>query len=74
MPEHRRRAPSSPVIGGVCTIVSAESGEVRYDWTPGDTATAGTFDGEFHVTLANSLEAPFPNNRYFTVVVAETLG
>ena len=67
----QRRRPPGTVRSGACVVTDAASGEVRYDWAVGDTDIAGTYDGEFRVTLSNGLAGTFPNNRYVTIVIAD---
>lgn len=40
---------------------------VRYDWQPGDTATAGAFEAEFEVTYADGGVQTFPNVGFIPV-------
>jgi hypothetical protein len=47
----RGRPPlTTTLLGGACSIVSAANGTVSYTWTPADTATAGSYIGEFQIT------------------------
>src|SRR5437867_7896850 len=46
---------------GACTIIGVPTaGQVQYAWQATDTATAGTYRGEFHVTFAGGAKATFP--------------
>jgi len=51
------------VDGGVCTIVDAETGIVRYPWAAGDTSEAGTHRGEFEVTFFDGRIETFPRSQ-----------
>jgi len=60
-------------INAAAVVVDAATGTVRYDWEPGDTATAGTFRAEFEVTFNDGSVETFPNNDYLTIVVKQEL-
>ena len=51
------------VEAGVCTVVDAESGIVRYPWVAGDTSEAGTHRGEFEVTFIDGRVETFPKSQ-----------
>lgn len=44
------------------TVLEAESGLVRYEWVASDTASTGTFQGEFEVTFADGKVETFPKS------------
>lgn len=44
------------------TILSATGGRVQYDWSTGDTDTAGEWLGEFEITSAGGAVATVPNS------------
>ena len=57
------------------TIVSPPtSGIVQHNWLAGDTATAGTFSGEFEITFPSGQVITFPNQRNITIKIAPDLG
>jgi hypothetical protein len=62
------------VTRGVCTLVDAPNGKVKYAWLAADTATAGTFDGEFEVTFADLTIMRFPNDSNFTITITPKVG
>ena len=49
--------------GRPVTLVDALNGKVRYDWQAGDTATAGRYEGRFHVVYADATPGTFPNGH-----------
>lgn len=56
-----------------CSIVTAASGIVQYDWQAGDTDTVGQHLGEFEVTFADSTVETFPNDGYIRVIIARQI-
>lgn len=62
------------LITGVCTIADAPAGEITYTWDAvDDTATAGTYQGEFEITWPDGVET-IPNDTYFELLIIEDLG
>jgi hypothetical protein len=55
-----------------CTIVTAASGIVRYDWSATDTLTAGTYDLEFEATISGK-KMTFPNAGYLQLIIEADL-
>lgn len=47
-------------IGGACSVIDAEGGEVEYVWADGDTDVPGTYFGEFVVTTTVEEEEEDP--------------
>lgn len=56
------------------TITDAPNGTVARIWEPADTATSGTFNGEWEVTFSPNKVQTFPNESYFTITIADDLG
>lgn len=48
---------------------ATETPTLRYDWSPGDTDTAGLYEGQFVVTYADTTVETFPNSAYITVSI-----
>lgn len=46
---------------------------VKYQWQVGDTDTAGVYNGEFEVTYSDGRIETYPNQRYLTIEVLESL-
>ena len=61
------------ITDGSCTIVSATGGVVSYAWGSSDTTTAGTFTGEFEVTIGGLVQR-FPNDSNIFIVITSNLG
>lgn len=59
------------VASGACTIVTAASGIVRYDWAAGDTDTAGRFLASFIITYTGGLKQTVPNHNNIVVLIKE---
>lgn len=59
---------------GACTIVGLPTaGTVQYAWGPTDTAAAGLYEGEFHVTFAGGAKATFPTLGTITIEIEARL-
>lgn len=58
----RAQGAQTAIVAAPAIIVSGTSGQVRYDWQPADTATAGRFEAEWQVTYADGTIETFPNN------------
>jgi hypothetical protein len=50
-----------PTVDGVCEIVDAELGRVRYRWAPEDVATLGIYRGEIVLVFDDESEVTFPS-------------
>lgn len=44
-----------------------------YNWQPGDTDTAGDFEGEFEATLAGGLVETYPNDDYIEITIMDDI-
>lgn len=67
---------TDPAVSGSMTLATdqvANRGQVTYNWLPGDTATPGTYFGEFVVTRPNGSEQTFPTTGFVTVVIGDDL-
>lgn len=63
------------VSRGTATFYGAATDGVgEYDWQPGDTATAGMFEGEFEVTFPSGGVATYPNVGFIPVRINDDLG
>lgn len=66
--------PGAPLVAAAATVVDATNGIVEYQWSVTDTATAGTFFGEFQVTFADSNVESFPNDSNIEILVKAQIG
>ncbi len=58
-------------VSAAATITDAVAGTVQYAWGATDLDTAGVYRGEFRLTLSGGLQATFPPNGYFEIIVLE---
>jgi hypothetical protein len=56
---------------GVCSIVSAAAGSVRYSWTSSDTDTAGAYLGEFEIAYSGGDKLTVPTSGTLSIVILE---
>lgn len=70
----RRRAGLAALIDASAAVVNASLGQVRYDWGAGETATPGTYQGEFEFTNGDGKKLTFPNTGYISVVITDDVG
>lgn len=61
------------VIDAAGTIVNGTQGEVRYDWSSGDTDSPGRYRAVFEVTYTTGEVETFPNTGYETVYITENV-
>ena len=68
----RKGTTGAPVVDAAGVITGAATGQVEYQWTAANTATVGTYDAEWVVTLGADKET-VPNNGHITVQVVDNL-
>lgn len=65
------------VNAGAGTIVqqpsASQQAQVKYQWQAGDTDTAAVYNGEFEVTFNDGRIETYPNKKYLTIEVLESL-
>lgn len=61
------------VVSAAAVIENAVQGIVRYDWIAADTATPGSFLGEFEITWTGGKKQTFPTGSYITIDVLADL-
>lgn len=70
---HVRDAEGTVIIDTAATVVNASEGVVLYEWLPSDTATVGTFQGEFEVTYVDGKVETFPNSSYINIIITDDI-
>lgn len=60
-------------VNAAATIVTPASGIVRYDWLAVDTATPGSYLGEWEVTFTGGKKQTFPTLTFHTIDVLADL-
>lgn len=66
-------ATAAKVDAAAATVGASTAGVVKYDWSAGDTDTAGLYQAEFEVTYSDSSIETFPNGGYLLVNVLDDL-
>ena len=69
----KRIGAASASITSAATIVDEDAGSVKYVWTTGDTATAGTYLAEFQVTYTGGGIETFPNDSSISIEITPEL-
>lgn len=62
------------VVVGDQSVGSPTRGKVRYEWAVGDTATAGSYGGEFEVHFAGTGVWSFPSAGTIPVIINGDVG
>tara|TARA_R110000823_G_scaffold58005_5_gene139922 strand:- start:994 stop:1317 length:324 start_codon:yes stop_codon:yes gene_type:complete len=60
-------------VDQAATIVTAASGEVRYDWVAADTAAVGSYEAEIEVTYGDGSIETFPNDGFIRVEITDDI-
>ena len=60
-------------VDQAATIVTAASGEVRYDWVAADTAAVGSYEAEIEVSYADGSIETFPNDGFIRVEITDDI-
>lgn len=61
------------IVDAAATIVTAANGTVKYEWQASDTATPGTFRGQFHVTLQSGQVLFSPTGGDFLIEITREI-
>ena len=71
---HMAKLNSSTVITDAsATVTNGSAGTVEYAWTASDTASIGTFRGEFEVTFSTGLIQTYPNSGYISIQITDEI-
>lgn len=70
---YKIRASGSSVVNRTCSIESAESGIVQYQWVSGDSINAGMYKSEFVTVFNGGRMQTFPQGSYFIFEVVEDI-
>lgn len=62
------------VLGGACVVDSATDGRIHYEWKTVDTATIGSYHGQFHITYGNGDTLTVPTTGVVSVAVGPRIG
>ena len=69
----RKSGETSSTVDSSATISDATNGQVAYSWSASDTASVGSYEGEFQVTYADSGIQTFPNSRYIEIEIVDDI-
>ena len=69
----RKLGKGTVVVDGAATVTGAFTGQVRYAWSGSDTASIGTYNGEFEVTYSDGAIETFPNNGFISIEITDDL-
>lgn len=64
---------SAVSLAGTASVVTADKGKVQYVWAAADTATVGSYEGEFEVTFSGGAIQTFPNDRYIDIEIVDDI-
>lgn len=64
----------TPKVKADAAIVDAVNGEVRYDWSDGDTDAHGEFVAEWEVTFQSGKVETYPNRGFIPVFIPQAAG
>lgn len=67
-------ADSGSLVLGPISIDDAAGGEVSYEWSPGDTDTAGEYRVEFEIVWGDGTVQTVPSAGYGALTIMEDLG
>ena len=62
---------NNSVINSSAVIVSSSEGQVRYNWSSGDTDEVGTFEADFLVEFSSGKKATVPNREYIPIYITD---
>lgn len=60
-------------VSNQASITNPQTGEITYQWNPGDTAVVGRYHGEFVVQWPNARPQTFPTVGTFDIVIDQAL-
>ena len=64
---------SSVITDASATVTNGSAGKVEYAWSASDTASIGTFRGEFEVTFPTGLVETYPNSEYISIQITDDI-
>mgnify|MGYP002626463953 FL=1 len=69
----RKVGSTSATVDSSASVTSIANGEVTYTWSASDTATVGSYEGEFQVTYSSGGIQTFPNSGYIEIEVVDDI-
>lgn len=70
---HMEDVSGSVKVDSSATITDTNNGKVEYEWSSGDTDTAGTFFGEFQVDWDDGDPESFPNHDNIEIQITDEI-
>lgn len=69
----RKSGSTTATVNSAAVVTNASKGEVTYTWSASDTATVGSYEGEFEVTYSGGGVQTFPNNQYINIEITDDI-
>lgn len=69
----RKVGETSTTVNSSAVVTNASGGVVTYTWSASDTATVGSYQGEFEVTYSGGGVQTFPNNDYIPIEIIDDI-
>ena len=69
----RKVGSTSATVDSSASITSTANSEVTYTWSGSDTATVGSYEGEFQVTYSSGGVQTFPNSGYIQIEIVDDI-
>lgn len=69
----RKVGETAATVDSSASVTSTTNAEVTYTWSSSDTATVGSYEGEFQVTYSSGGVQTFPNSGYIDIEIVDDI-